>query len=430
MKLPGPSSLVGRTMTGSAAGLLLLAACGGTSSGPPQASGPPIKIGVLDDNAASTAVEGAEMRVNTDLAVAQINAAGGIHGHPLQLIYTDPQAQPDQAISQAQSLVQQQGADVLVGGVLSSECLGVENLVPRLSVVYLSSSGCASEAFTRTQCNSYSFRANVTGRQTTIPLGAYMVSTYGKKWGIIYPNYALGQSNLAAFQVGLEAAGGQLVKSQIIPIPFPETNMTPYISKIATDGTIDGLINSEVSADLVRSSNVIAQFGINNKLPVVSFLGKDRFAGVYPDSLTGSVGYIPELSDSPADNKADIAYHAAFRQQLAKEPANIQTTLGGVDKAVPGQLGYQAFTAISALKLAMLQSNFTGKADSQKLIKALETLKAKQGSDFPGGDFAMNATDHQASQTIYVIKIKGQQEQVVSTFTPDKLPAIGTCVVK
>jgi ABC-type branched-subunit amino acid transport system substrate-binding protein len=257
-----------------------------------------------------------------------------------------------------------------------------------------------------------------------------MVNTYGKKWGIIYPNYALGQSNLAAFKVGLEAAGGQLVPSQTIPIPYPETNMTPYISKILTDGTIDGLINSEVSADLVRSSSVIAQFGINTKMPVVSFLGKDRFAGVYPDSLTGSVGYMPELSDSPQDNRADIAYHKAFTNQLKTEPANIQTTLGSVDKAVPGQLGYQAYTAINALKLAMLQSNFTGKADTQKLIKALETLKVKQGSDFPGGDFQMNATDHQAAQTIYIVKIAGQQEQVVTTYAPDKLPPIGTCQVK
>jgi ABC-type branched-subunit amino acid transport system substrate-binding protein len=415
------------------AGLLAVAGCGGGSSGSSssnQASGPPIKIGVLDDNAASTAVEGAEMRVNTDLAVAQINASGGIHGHPLQVVYSDPQGQPDQAISQAQQLVQQQGVDVLMVGVLSSECLGVENLVPRLQVVYLSSSGCAAEQFTSQQCNSYTFRFNATGRQTTIPLANYMVGSYGKKWGIIYPDYALGQSNLNAFKVGLQAAGGELVSSQTIPIPYPESNMTPYISKIATDGTINGLINSEVSADLVRSSQTIAQFGINGKLPIVAFLGKDRFGGVYPDSLTGEIGYLPELSDSPTDNKADIAYHTAFRRQLASEPSNIVTTLGGADKAVPGQLGYQAYSATMALKQGMLQSNFSGKADSQKLVKALSTLKVKQGNDFPAGDLQMNPTDHQAAQTIYLVKISGQQEQVLTTVTPDKLPPIGSCQVK
>lgn len=418
-----------RWLVTAAAGLLTLLACGGGGGGTPQANGTPITLGILADHATSTGVEGAEMQVNSDLAVAQINAAGGIHGHPLKIVYQDPNADPAQAQSMAQALVQQQNADVLLGGVLSSECLGVETLAARLQVVYLSSSGCASEAFTAAQCSKYSFRFNITGRQTTIPLGQYMVATYGKNWGIIYPDYALGQSNLAAYRVGLTQAGGTLVASQVIPIPYPSTNMTPYISKVDTT-QINGLINSEVSADLVRSSDTIAQFGIDKKLPIVSFLGKDRFQGVYPASYTGAVGYLPELSDSPSDNKADIAYHTAFRQQLAKEPANIQSTLGGIDKAVPGQLGYQAYTAITALKEGMLASNFTGKADTAKLISALETLHMKQGADAPAGDIVMHASDHQAAQTMYLVKINGQQEQVVKTYQAADLPPIGTCQVK
>ena len=42
------------------------------------------------------------------------------------------------------------------------------------------------------------------------------------------------------------------------------------------------------------------------------------WTGVYPESLTGAVGYLPELSESPSDNKADVAYHAAFRKQLTQ----------------------------------------------------------------------------------------------------------------
>jgi ABC-type branched-subunit amino acid transport system substrate-binding protein len=414
------------------AGLLAVAACGGgatqgSGSGGGQANGSPITLGVLDDQAPLTAVEGAEMRVNTDLAVAQINSSGGIHGHKVNVVYADPQADPSKAVALAQQLVQQNNVDVLVGGVLSSECLGVEPLAARLQIVYVSSTGCASEDFTSKQCNQYSFRVTPQGQQTNIPLSQYIVNTYGKKWAIIYPDYALGQSMLAAYKVGLGKAGGEL--DQIIPIPQNETNMAPYISKISTDGTVNGLINAEVGADLNRASATIAQFNISSKLPIVGVFGKERFAGVYPDSLTGDIGQSPELSDAAKENSFDVAFHTAFKAQLAKEDTSIQNTLGN-DKAVPGDLGYEAYTAITALKQAMLDANFTGKADSAKLITAMEKLKAKQGADFPGGDFQMSASDHQGATTTYIAKINGQQEQVLTTLAPDKLSPIGTCQAK
>ncbi|MBO0705612.1 MAG: ABC transporter substrate-binding protein [Candidatus Dormibacteraeota bacterium] len=415
-----------QSLLAAAAGLLVAVACGGTGGGGQQATGSPIKIGVLSDHAPITAVEGAEMTVNTDLAVSQINAAGGINGHKLQVVYADPKAQPDEAVTLAQQLVQQQGVQILVGGVLSSECLGVENLVPRLKVAYMASTGCAAEDFTSKQCNNYSFRTVATGRQVNVPLAQYITNTYGKKWGIIYPDYALGQSQLATYKSGLTEAGGQL--TQVIPIPQNETNMTPYITKIATDGSINGLINAEVGADLVRASQSLAQFNINQKMPIVGVFGKERFGGVYPPSLTGDIGQGPELAAD--QNQYSKAYHEAFTKQLAKEDSSIVNTLGGADKATAGDLGYEAYTAINALKLAIKSSNFSTKSDTNKLIDALASLNVKRGPEFPGGDFQMGKTDHQGATTTYIAKINGQDEQVLSTVAPNKLPKIGSCNVQ
>lgn len=426
----GPSGRHWRPLTVALAGILLGFACGGgsTPTGAGEATGSPITIGVLDDIDPTLAIEGAEMRVNTDLAVAQINSSGGIHGHRVKVIYADPKGKTEEAGTLAQQLVQQQNVDILMGAVLSSECLAVQNLMPRLQIVYVSSTGCASEAFSAAQCNKYSFRITPAGRQGIIPLATYIVNTYGKKWAILYQDYAFGQSQANAYDVGLKAAGGELV--QKIAYPFGETNITPYITKVSTDGSVSGLINASVGADLVRASSAIAQFGINTKMPVVGVFGKERFAGVYPDSLTRGLGQAAELSDAPTDSRFDIDYHKAFRGQLAKEDANIVSTLGGVDKAVPGFLGYEAYTSVNALKLAMISSNFTGKQDTAKLIAALETLKAKQGPEFPGGDFMMNKSDHQGVMTTYIAKINGQKEEVLNTVAPDKLPAIGSCQVK
>src|SRR5258708_21993215 len=110
-----------------------------------QANGTPIKIGYMADASGTSAPVAAGMHLGTDLAVEQINAAGGINGHPLQVTYVDPQSDPSQARQLATQLVQTDKVDVLMGAVLSSECLVVQQLVAKLQVVYLPTLGCAAE---------------------------------------------------------------------------------------------------------------------------------------------------------------------------------------------------------------------------------------------------------------------------------------------
>jgi ABC-type branched-subunit amino acid transport system substrate-binding protein len=417
-----------KRLTIAAATVSIVLACGGaatTTATSQQATGSPIRVGVIDDSGTSSAIEGAELRVNTDLAVNQINASGGIKGHRVETVYVDPQGDAAKAVSMAQQLVQQQNVDVLVGGVFSPECLGIQNLAPRLQTVYLPSTGCLSEDFTGKQCNAYSFRVSPAGRQVVFPLSTYIVNTYGRRWALVYSDYAYGQSQAVAYGLGLQMAGGELALK--IPIPLNETNVTPYITKIPTDGSITGVINTQAGADVLRSLTAMQQFGINKRMPVVGVFGKERWAGAYPDIVNGSIAATNALSDSPRDNRFDLDYHAAFRAQLAKEDRSLLSTLGPADKAVPGISGYQAYTTITALKLGMLVSGFTGRADSSRLITALENLKAGQGADFPGGAFAMRKSDHQGTMTTYIAKVSGQTENVVAVVTPDRLPAIGNC---
>jgi ABC-type branched-subunit amino acid transport system substrate-binding protein len=111
--------------------------------------------------------------------------------------------------------------------------------------------------------------------------------------------------------------------------------------------------------------------------------------------------------------------------------ASFAGPLGGVSKVTPGTTnGYTAYSAMMALKLAMRAANFTGKADTEKLITALRALNVKQGADFPAGDVIMNKADHQGRQTAYILKINGQKEDVLETIPADKLPLIGDCQAK
>jgi ABC-type branched-subunit amino acid transport system substrate-binding protein len=175
-----------------------------------QINSTPIKIGYMADANGTSAPIAAGMHLGTDLAVQQINGAGGINGHPIQVTYVDPQSDPTQASQMATQLIQTDKVDVLMGAVLSSECLVVQQLVLKLQVVYLPTFGCAAEEFSTQFCNRYSFRFEPVGRQQLGPLVEYIVKTYGKNWAMMYSDYAYGQSQLRAYTDELGKLGASI----------------------------------------------------------------------------------------------------------------------------------------------------------------------------------------------------------------------------
>jgi branched-chain amino acid transport system substrate-binding protein len=396
------------------------------AAGPP--TGTPIKIGVLADMGGSPgfALGGAEMHLNSDLAAQAINAAGGINGHPLQILYADPNSNATQASDLALQFVQQDDVDALVGAQGSPECTAVEDLAQRLGIIYVASSGCAAEDPTSKTCNKFSFRTMPVGGQTLRPMTQALVQTYGKRWAVLYTDYLLGQSQLAAFTAAVQTAGGEVTT----PIATPQqvTNYAPYVTRVPTDGSIDGLLNAEV--DSAGSMAALQQFGITGKVPVVlSGNGIEFFGGVWPDSLDGSIHVGIHLSQPQPDNPFDQRYFDAFRAQAQRDPTMAQI-LGGVDHALSGNtLGYEAYTAITALKVAMTKSGYSGKSDMQKLIAAMEQLNEPMSDDFPAGQFVMSPTDHQGRSTVYVMRLHGQQDEIVQAIPAQQVPPIGDCHV-
>ena len=74
----------------------------------------------MDDVTGVGAIEGALMRISTELAVQRANTSGGINGHPVQVTYVDPKGVADNALQLAQQLTQQDNVDVLTGWPVQS----------------------------------------------------------------------------------------------------------------------------------------------------------------------------------------------------------------------------------------------------------------------------------------------------------------------
>src|SRR5689334_20621634 len=96
-----------------------VAATGALAAGAVHAPGGPIKLGEVNSYKAQPAsLE--PYRKGMDLAVEEINAAGGVNGRKLELIVRDDNANPGDAVRAAEELLSREKVDVLAGSFLSN----------------------------------------------------------------------------------------------------------------------------------------------------------------------------------------------------------------------------------------------------------------------------------------------------------------------
>ena len=85
------------------------------------AAGAPIKIGVIDDASGDFAAAVIPKTQGAQIAVDQINAAGGVLGRPLLLVHYDGQSDVKRHQEFAQRAILEDKVDVLMAGYTSSE---------------------------------------------------------------------------------------------------------------------------------------------------------------------------------------------------------------------------------------------------------------------------------------------------------------------
>jgi branched-chain amino acid transport system substrate-binding protein len=82
--------------------------------------GDSIKVGVIADQTGPLSPMGSAQANVATLVVEEINASGGVLGRCLELILKDSATDDQQAAARAARLVQEDHADMLLGGILSS----------------------------------------------------------------------------------------------------------------------------------------------------------------------------------------------------------------------------------------------------------------------------------------------------------------------
>ena len=370
----------------------------------------PYKIGTLQPLSGVAAVGGKTALIGVHMAVDRINSAGGINGRPVELVIADDESKPDVGRRKIEKLVVEDLVDAHLGGFLSNICLACMPVFEDAKIVNMISV-CLDTTLTTTKCNRYSFRPYDYAPAQAVAFAPYLVNKMGKKWHLGYADYSWGQSTRDAYAEEIKKAGGEVVGTT--GIPLGTADMTPFLSKIT--GNFDGFFGIFFGKDGVTIGNQAFDLGMTKKYKWAGdgAIAESTNLPALANKIEGFVGinrYLPIL-EGPLNTPS----HKKFFDEAVKRLKEIDPT-----GPLPDRYVQSNYEAMNALKIGMEKSKFGGRADTMKLIEALEGLEMKEGDDFPQGDKLLRKEDHQAFIREFIFDVKDGKHRILETIPKEK----------
>lgn len=343
----------------------------------------PIRIGEMNSYTSLPAFT-IPYRKGWQLAVEEINAAGGVLGRPLEVISRDDGGKPADAVTTANELVAREQVALLAGTLLSHVGLAVSDFAAQRNVVFIAAEP-LTDALVWSQGNDVTFRLRPGTYVQAAMLAEEAAKLPAKRWATVAPNYEYGKSAVEAFRT--------LLKKQRPDVEFVGEQW-PALFKIDAGATVQALASYDPEAIFnVTFSSDLAKFvregrtrGLFEGREVVSVLGGE------PDWIDPLGAEAPEgwLVTGYPWYAIETAEHVAFREAYMKAQDDYPR-LGSV-------VGYVTFKVIAkAIEEA-------GSTDTEALVEALKGLEI----DTPLGPVTMRESDQQSTMGTYVGRLTVQ----------------------
>ncbi len=342
-----------------------------------------IKIGEINSYKAQPAFL-EPYRKGMELAVEQINAAGGIHGRKLQLITRDDNANPGDAVRAAEELISRERVQVLAGGFLSHIGLALGDFAKQRKVLFLASEPLTDKIVWQNG-NRYTFRLRASTYMQVAMLVPEAAKLNKKRWAIVYPNYEYGQSAAATFKQLLKAAQSdvEFVGEQATPLGRVDAGS---VAQALADAKPDAIFNVLFGADLSRFVREGNTRGLFQGREVVSLLtGEPEYLDPLKEETPNGwlvTGYPWYGIQTPEHKAFFLAYHGKYQDY---------PRLGSV-------VGY---STIQSLAEGFRKA---GSTDTEKLVAAFAGLQVVT----PFGKVTYRAIDHQSTMGAFIGKTKNE----------------------
>ena len=337
-----------------------------------QAAKTPYCIGAIFTTTGDNAPLGVPERETVDMLAKQINASGGINGHPLKIIAYDDAGKPEQAVRACQDLLSNKSVLAIIGPTLTGPSLAIANMCEKAKMPLLS---CAASIKIVDPVKPYVFKTAQSDYMAVQKLVDYVKKSNIKTVAFINDANAYGSSGREEWLKLSKPAKIQTVSMESFNTADPD--MTAQLTKIrATNpqavicwGTNPGpAIVAKNMRTLGMKQPLLMSHGIAN----MEFI---RLAGKAADGVILPAGKLTVASFMP---KSDPQ-----RAKLLKYSTDFQKAYGKPANSFGGYAQDSLMLAVSAIK-----------AVGPNRVKIRSRIESTKGFAGVSGVFNMSQKDH------------------------------------
>jgi branched-chain amino acid transport system substrate-binding protein len=199
------------------------------AAGQPDAVDEPVRIAFLGSLSGPFAIWGVPTRNGMQLAVNELNDAGGVLGQPIELLERDDENSPDEGVTAMRGLVEREGI-VAAGGLISSDVALATSRAAEESQVPLFLVKAGSHRIL-TPDSRYTFRTCLPAAPMNMtPLAGFIQAEGITRVGAMIADYEWGHAIREAIEAEIEPLEGVEVQYEIAPVP--ETDFTTYLRSL------------------------------------------------------------------------------------------------------------------------------------------------------------------------------------------------------
>lgn len=337
----------------------------------------PIRLGFAYVFSGRLAHYGHGAQQGAQMAIDEINAAGGVNGRRLEAYFEDTKLQPEEGVKAVTKLVKEHHVDVVLGIVSSAVASAVAPVMNELKTPFIITLAMTPDV-TGKICNPYTFRISMNGPQNIRGASALAAGMKRKKWTTIGPDYLFGYQCWEYFQHYLKEKRPDVAfasQSEIAYVPVTSRDFTPALDKVMKSDS-DGVLISVYGGnliDLIRQGNEMGFFSKDRAVlmnlaysaDVMQVLGLELPKGVWLSGL-----YWFQANSNPTNLEFVRNYTKRY-------------------KFWPDYNAHGGYSGVIAYVAALQKA---GSEDKKAVIKALEGLQL----DLPVGTVVIRPGDHQA----------------------------------